>query len=115
MKQVTLYVCEICGTEWRDKDLAARCEARGTPAKKVPWEIGGEVKLKNRNKGYTLAVVKGARVANFSDLAHEWMLELDRQVYLDHAWDDQTDQVFELYVLSPERAAGMERMDNHSD
>ena len=115
MKQVTLYICEICGTEWRDQDRAAQCEARGTPTKKAPWEIGGEVKLKNRNKGYTLAVVKGARIAIFAGLTHEWVLELDRQVYLDHAWDDQSDEVFDFYVLSPERAASMERMDNHSD
>ena len=115
MRQVTVYICEICGTEWRDQDLASKCEARGTPPKNAPWEIGGEVKLKNRNKGYTLAVVKGARVSSFSGISHMWMLELDRHVYLDHAWEDQSDEVFDLYVLSPERAAGMERMDNHSD
>lgn len=115
MKQIMLYVCEICGTEFREQDRAAKCEASGTPTKKLPWEIGSEVKLKNRNKGYTLAVVKGARVVNYSYFTHEWMLELDREVYLDHKWEEPSSQVFEFYVLPEEKAVGMERMDNHSD
>ena len=124
---VTHYACEVCGTEHATARAAAACEAHRPP---LPAHIvvGGEVRLRNRNHGYTLAVVLGVRLergflareaehliddgCNPAHIAfHRWMLELDRPVHLDHAWG-WTDEVEDFYALAPEHAAHLERNDN---
>ena len=50
MKQISLFVCEICGTQFKDKIAAKDCEA----SHKVPEKIAGCRYLsKNQDaKGY---------------------------------------------------------------
>lgn len=112
VREREIYLCEVCGSEWFSRELAEKCEALGIPKQSARWEIGGEVKLKNRSEGYTLAIVKGARIALFSGVAHAWKLHLDRGVYLDQHWEESTNEVFDLYVLTEELARGMKRKDN---
>lgn len=112
MKILKLYVCEICGSEWRDEKSAANCEAYGVPLKSAPWELGGLVKLKNRSEGYTVAVVISAKILLFFGSSHMWHLGLDRAVRLDHQWEDSAVEVFDMYVLPESRTKLMERKDN---
>ena len=50
MKQISLYVCEVCGTQFKDKMMAKNCES----SHKVPTKISGCKYLpKSQNeKGY---------------------------------------------------------------
>jgi hypothetical protein len=141
MKEKTLFQCEICDTQYQLRELALSCEASGVPPKRV--NVSDVVKLKNRNVGYTLAIVKALRVVqgpatyipdlpsmtqeqyqkiphwwddktiNPTPQRHEWELILDRKVCLDHKWETSSDTLSEHYVLTEEQAKDMKREDNN--
>lgn len=54
MKQINLFVCELCGTQYADKQKAKDCEANH----KIPEKIEScRYNSKNQNeKGYPLSV-----------------------------------------------------------
>jgi hypothetical protein len=141
MKEKTLYQCEICETWYQVKALALSCEASNLPLTQL--QVGQEVKLKNRNTGYTLAIITklviGPGYSNLSNIdletyqehlshpkgkewqqkvehskyRHEWLIVLDREVMLDHKWEDYKNTVGEHNILSEEKAQGVLRDDNN--
>lgn len=136
MKTITQYQCEVCKVCYLVKELAEACE-RHAP-KPLGLKIGQEVKLKNRNTGYTLAVLKGLHLISRHSLYanttpeimdkwrhmygddylnniefHDWSLELDRMVSLDHHWEHARDDVEALYLLTEDEAKNMKRNDNY--
>lgn len=121
MKIVSQYQCGKCSTSYKHEDYARLCEGRG--AEPQPVEVGAEVRLKNRNHGHTVAVVKALKLRPSDALAfveaepkpalespewieyvettlHEWVLVLDREVMLDHKWDEPLSEVPAFYLLT---------------
>jgi len=123
MKTIIHYECEVCHQQYSHPEIARACEESLLPPK-PSCIIGEEVKLKNRNTGHTLAVVKDLHLVPeywlydvaqktsieekdkewFKSLKqrfwHGWELELDREVCLDHHWEDQSNRVKAFYILT---------------
>lgn len=54
MKEIHHYVCEICGTEYKDKDRAEKCEnGHCGPVKIMRSRF---LKFENNQKGYPLSI-----------------------------------------------------------
>lgn len=133
VKVNTRYECEVCKHEWKFQKLAELCEKY--QCLPLNTKIGDEVKLRNRNNGYTVAVVKDiciipnhfilepkdeghlASLLSFFEKKiefHRRVLRLDREVTLDHKWEDSTSSIDPYsYVLSDDEAKDMERDDNN--
>lgn len=131
MKTIITYVCEICNSSYSTVEFAQACE-QSTPPPKF-YEIGQEIKLKNRSAGYTLAIIKAlhlvqsyfAHSQNYftqSDVTkkelsnihrHEWQLELDREVYLDYCWERSTNLIPSYYILKGDHPQAKIRDDNN--
>ncbi len=122
MRTITNYQCEVCGSMYDRQEFAFACEEH-EPACPSHVRVGAEVRLENRNEGYTLAVVKGLALRQtlsaqmcpaLCETWHEWWMELDRRVRLDHKWEEEQSWVPVVpYALTPEASALMERKDNH--
>lgn len=133
MKEYSRFQCEVCGKEWSFRQLVQLCEQY--QLKPTTIKVGDEVKLQNRNVGYTLAVVKDISIvpsgypfdpqsenllqkqmAYFQTAQyHRRILWLDRPVFLDHKWEDHLQAIDpDVYVLTEEEAAGMQRDDNNA-
>lgn len=128
MKKIERFECEKCHTQWKSARLANICE--NSPMPPCRAKVGDEVRLRNRNCGFTLAVVKeiyivSCYLAPFENLSeeeleakgilqglgrsqfHEWKLSLDRDVDLDHKWESATSLVGDFYVLSDDEVNGI--------
>lgn len=133
MKTITSYICDICNATYDSPELAQTCEQSASPPKRC--EIGQEIKLKNRNIGHTVAIVKGMRlvqnyyttppwkgrvgefiahVAKLKDYFwHEWEIELDRDVMLDHHWETALNFIPDFYLLNEDDPKAKIRDDNN--
>lgn len=61
MKTITRYKCEVCGTEWESKAMAAACEAYALPP--CPVVPGQTVKVFERYEAPETDTVLSVRVA----------------------------------------------------
>jgi len=110
---VVTFSCGVCGHEYPSVTAAAACEESTVPPP-LSFKPGDEVKLKNRSgRTYTVArFVKAVLYATDYGPGHAWNIVLDRSVCLDHKWEDSLEVVPDLYLVSDETAASMERKDN---
>lgn len=107
MKTIITYVCEICDGIYNTPELAQACEQSSPPPKRC--QVGQEIKLSNRNTGHTLAVVAGMRLvqsyparnlrASKPSEWHQWEIELDREVCLDHHWEEGSNLIPDHYII----------------
>ena len=125
------YKCPICGYLFDDRKAAEFCA-------KAPYEPlakpGDEVKLKNRNHGYTVATVISIKPASrlrllsmgpspiliAEDIPEEWahdtIATLADSVHLDHKWEDYHDKIsLNTYLVSPEDHDYQKRMEHGRD
>lgn len=133
MKEHSRFQCEVCGKEWSFRQLAQLCEQYQLEPTSI--KAGDEVKLQNRNVGYTVAVVKDISIVSSGypfdpqseDLLqkqmpyfqtaqyHRRILWLDRPVFLAHKWEGHLQAIDpDVYVLTEEEASGMQRDDNNA-
>lgn len=54
MKQVNLYQCETCGTQYADKQMAAFCEENHKMP--VTFEATKYISIKNDKSGYPVVI-----------------------------------------------------------
>ena len=136
MKQIHRWACEKCGVEYDIEEVAKACEA--VPVSPCPVRVGDEIKLRNRrHETYTVATVAGLRVcssfealgmrltswpkhdgtygwlADYFKDSHQWIASLKESVYLDHNWEDRTNEIaLFVYWVNDEEAATMHRCDD---
>lgn len=118
VETVRLYRCSVCMATYEEAALAGGCERSGCP-KPIGVRPGDQVRLRNRGRGtYTVASVLRLSVGNLRGVGvglvaeHRWILKLDRAVFLDRAWDGESDEVLDIYLVPDAEAATMERNDN---
>lgn len=128
-----MYCCNVCGLEYQDKQLAGSCETSKTPDQ--PCKPGDEVKLLNtRSRTWTLAKCKEVIVVptklskimtdgTFDEYAeavhvdlsknrHEWLLILEKEVFLDTTWGEFKTEVSASYILKEDKIKYLQRADN---